>query len=333
MEVSKELREAIIEFIMLTTEKGIQTKTADLFKATDKMYTSANNQAESKLANLDFEETTSNFEEAAKGYLLISQVVRQLIKNPAFKEDEVLLETMTEMAVDWRNRAKQIFGYASSYYFDLAESFKEEGDYERSTECTNMGDFMEIQKESEWHFNSLDKKVRITRLQIEAEAYAEMGRKAGEGFLGLLSNIFKRKPKPSSPEQLPELEKTAQRNGEAYIPPTLQASEDLPLRPSELFDKIKIITKSKPSMQRENYYVWWIYLDAEQNIKNQIESVTYYLHSTFPDPVRTKRNRSENFKLKTTGCGEFRIKVDIHLKSGETLSKYHWLDLGRETAK
>lgn len=61
---------------------------------------------------------------------------------------------------------------------------------------------------------------------------------------------------------------------------------------------------------------------------SQVNSVTYTLHETFPDPVRHVTDRESGFKLKSKGWGEFQVKVEIYLENREKLTEYHWLELG-----
>ncbi|MEO0403710.1 MAG: pYEATS domain-containing protein [Bacteroidota bacterium] len=56
--------------------------------------------------------------------------------------------------------------------------------------------------------------------------------------------------------------------------------------------------------------------------------VEYRLHSTFRNPIQVKRDVETNFMLKSSGWGEFMIKIAVKLKNGETLEHGHWLKLG-----
>jgi transcription initiation factor IIF auxiliary subunit len=109
--------------------------------------------------------------------------------------------------------------------------------------------------------------------------------------------------------------------------PKAEKSE-LAAEPRVTPDRITTKNDFAPLRKRKGWYNWSVYLIADDDIKAQIESVTYTLHPTFPQPVRTVKDPSDGFRLRTSGWGEFQIKIDIHLKNGETISKYHWLNLG-----
>jgi tetratricopeptide (TPR) repeat protein len=87
---------------------------------------------------------------------------------------------------------------------------------------------------------------------------------------------------------------------------------------------------AKPDKDRPGWYDWEIFL-APPEALDKVDRVTYTLHETFFNPVRTMTNRHEDFRLKRRGWGEFRVKAEIHFKDGnreETVTKYHWLELG-----
>jgi hypothetical protein len=313
MKAINKLENEIIEFIVCT--KGLEEGKAtidDLFSATDKMYAIAEKRAKSMLEEGDFKE-------AAKGYLLISQALENSLKQPVFQRDSSLHEIVSEKVIMWRNRAKQIIGNARNYYLEQAEYYDERGEYAKSTTLVNIGKKIEVTMESDVFIKEFKQEVEKTLWPIEVKAYAELGRKTTAGLIGKLSRALKRKAEGPPIEQRPGIEKESDK-------PEYEPGE-LALKPDEIFEKITIKNNYRPR-DRKGWYDWWIYLSTDENIMKEIESVTYNLHPTFPNPVRTKKNRSEGFKLVTSGWGEFRIKVDIHLKNNITFSKYYWLDLG-----
>lgn len=58
----------------------------------------------------------------------------------------------------------------------------------------------------------------------------------------------------------------------------------------------------------DDYWDWsvWIESDDESEL-SKISSVTYHLHNTFPNPVRSIKNRRSKFRLNTAGWGTFTI--------------------------
>ena len=69
------------------------------------------------------------------------------------------------------------------------------------------------------------------------------------------------------------------------------------------------------------------WLEGADNELDEVDHVVYILHSTFPNPVRTIKDRKTKFKLETGGWGVFMIKVDVVKKNGEKLRLTHSLVL------
>lgn len=78
---------------------------------------------------------------------------------------------------------------------------------------------------------------------------------------------------------------------------------------------------------RAGWYDWTIFINEPPEKLAMIQSVTYVLHPTFPNPQRTVTNREERFQLKSRGWGSFRVKIIAKLGNGKSVIKYHWLDL------
>jgi transcription initiation factor IIF auxiliary subunit len=75
------------------------------------------------------------------------------------------------------------------------------------------------------------------------------------------------------------------------------------------------------------YYDWKVFVDADPDTLQRIDSVTYILDPTFPDPVRTVNDQSTKFALATKGWGEFEIRAQIRYKDGSSDSTSYRLDL------
>ena len=85
-------------------------------------------------------------------------------------------------------------------------------------------------------------------------------------------------------------------------------------------------------MQSEQYegddwWQWSLWLDAPGKDLNNVESVEYTLHPTFPSPVRKRTNRKENFKLETGGWGNFTVHALVKCKDGSSFPIRHDLSL------
>ena len=77
----------------------------------------------------------------------------------------------------------------------------------------------------------------------------------------------------------------------------------------------------------DDYWDWWVWIEGSEKHLDAIKSVTYTLHHTFPDPVRTKTNRKNKFKLKTAGWGVFTIYARINFKTATHIELEHELEL------
>jgi len=96
-----------------------------------------------------------------------------------------------------------------------------------------------------------------------------------------------------------------------------------------MFSKEYITAQSSTkSTTNENYYNWAIWIENGESDIADIESVIYLLHSTFKNRVHEFTDPSTNFKIESSGWGEFRVEITIKKKSGESLQLAHWLALG-----
>ncbi|MBI4471175.1 MAG: hypothetical protein HY646_00810 [Acidobacteria bacterium] len=77
------------------------------------------------------------------------------------------------------------------------------------------------------------------------------------------------------------------------------------------------------------WFDWEVFIDEDQSKLEQIDHVTYFLHPTFPDPVRTVRNPENRFALKSRGWGEFDVGVRIVYKDGRSEKLTYSLDLSK----
>jgi transcription initiation factor IIF auxiliary subunit len=87
----------------------------------------------------------------------------------------------------------------------------------------------------------------------------------------------------------------------------------------------------------DNWWKWSVWLDAPPAELDNVESVEWRLHPTFPDPIRRVSDRATNFRLDTAGWGVFPIHASVKLKGGTTLKlrhqlQWHFPDGGTNTA-
>ena len=82
-----------------------------------------------------------------------------------------------------------------------------------------------------------------------------------------------------------------------------------------------------------NWYDWEVFVDEEDEKINQIDHVIYFLHETFPEPVRTVADPQSRFALKSHGWGEFEVKARVIYKDGQFETINYRLDLSKDEQK
>lgn len=85
----------------------------------------------------------------------------------------------------------------------------------------------------------------------------------------------------------------------------------------------KIRTKNWSKEIELGWWEWGVYLIADDHVLDKIRCVVYSLHKTFPNPVRIRCNRKNNFELKTRGWGVFCIPIEILFKDGSIMQLNH----------
>jgi transcription initiation factor IIF auxiliary subunit len=79
--------------------------------------------------------------------------------------------------------------------------------------------------------------------------------------------------------------------------------------------------------QENDWWKWWVWLDGSDEALDQVDHVIYKLHSTFPDPVRTVKDRSSKFRLDSAGWGGFVIRAKVVHKNKQVTVLKHELEL------
>ncbi len=75
----------------------------------------------------------------------------------------------------------------------------------------------------------------------------------------------------------------------------------------------------------DQWWRWSLWIEGSPNDLDSIKSVTYTLHPTFPEPIRTVTDRASKFQLRCSGWGIFRIPVRVRLKDGKAIELSHQL--------
>jgi hypothetical protein len=72
---------------------------------------------------------------------------------------------------------------------------------------------------------------------------------------------------------------------------------------------------------------WSIWIDGPDVELDQVESVEWVLHPTFPEPIVRVKQRQSKFRLDSFSLGEFEINAHVTAKSGRRQHLKHWLRL------
>jgi hypothetical protein len=81
-----------------------------------------------------------------------------------------------------------------------------------------------------------------------------------------------------------------------------------------------------------DWWNWSVWLDGASDWLDRVVSVTYILHPTFRDPVRTVSDRASQFRLSSSGWGEFTIHAELQMRDGTVRKLKHALKLHRTAA-
>ena len=84
---------------------------------------------------------------------------------------------------------------------------------------------------------------------------------------------------------------------------------------------------------QENWYSWTVSIQGTDQELSQIKYVTYLLHESFPSSEIVGTDAKNNFARTLAGWGEFLLRAEAVMKSGEIKSAELWLDLGFEHTK
>jgi NTE family protein len=79
--------------------------------------------------------------------------------------------------------------------------------------------------------------------------------------------------------------------------------------------------------QGNEFWAWSVWISGPADQLDSVERVTYTLHASFPDPVRTVTDRSTGFRLETGGWGVFRLYATVHYRDGSSEDLEHDLEL------
>jgi transcription initiation factor IIF auxiliary subunit len=90
------------------------------------------------------------------------------------------------------------------------------------------------------------------------------------------------------------------------------------------FNQYSMWTKKK---NESDWYEWCVFVDEDAQTLKTISGVQYFLHPSFPDPERVKKNGLDRFALYSAGWGNFSIQIHIMLVGGSTIKTNYQLRL------
>ncbi len=89
---------------------------------------------------------------------------------------------------------------------------------------------------------------------------------------------------------------------------------------------LRVRLKSEASRLKEDWWSWKVWVEGRDEVLDQIQSVKYSLHPTFPNPIRVVEDRQSKFELSDRSWVEFAITAQVTTKTGETVSVEHWIE-------
>ena len=88
---------------------------------------------------------------------------------------------------------------------------------------------------------------------------------------------------------------------------------------------MNFIVAQNQKYEGDNWWKWSLWIEGSKEDLNRIESVTYLLHPTFPEPARTVTDRASKFQLRCSGWGVFLIPIKVRLRNGKSIQLLHQL--------
>lgn len=95
--------------------------------------------------------------------------------------------------------------------------------------------------------------------------------------------------------------------------------------------EIELDNTATPDEKEEGWYFWEVFLIASDSVLTQIQKVQYILDPSFRNPIRVIEDPIGGFRLKGKGWGEFDLKAQIFMKSGEMVLRAYRLKLRNES--
>ena len=240
-----------------------------------------------------------------------------------YERSERLSEEVLEAKPDLYGYSMRLVGVCSVYFQKKTE--------EAAKAALDLLEYYEAihgKKVFNWKFRGLKKTIEdkeiSSNVKFVLSSFIELVENPNDLFKNSLLEMLPEKIQSSKSTTIPLLPEKIRAPLEGIWSHVFPSKKDLkPKTAKEIFVK----NTSTPDPKQPGSYYWEIFLMPKDAL-SQVDSVTYTLHETFPDPVRPVTDRESGFKLRSKGWGEFQVKVEIYLENREKLTKYHWLELG-----
>jgi hypothetical protein len=90
---------------------------------------------------------------------------------------------------------------------------------------------------------------------------------------------------------------------------------------------VKFEVKQEATYESKDWWKWAVWIEGQSKDLKRIASVTYTLHPTFAEPIRTSKELKTKFKIQDHAWGEFQINICLQLSGGKSITTGHWLVL------
>jgi transcription initiation factor IIF auxiliary subunit len=79
--------------------------------------------------------------------------------------------------------------------------------------------------------------------------------------------------------------------------------------------------------QGDHWWKWSVWIEASDDDLDGVDHVVYILHPSFPNPIRTVKDRASKFRLEMAGWGVFDVHAKVVSKNGQATKLTHPLTL------
>ncbi len=301
VKISEDLKNLIVKFMVMCGSEWNDGKTSEFYALLDEIYERARVDVEGHLKN-------EGYLEAAKVYLLVSIVLKE---NSVNVDGGEVMQILLETSISLEDQAKKVLKSAVGKRYKEAYEFSQNRQYIESTDVMNSARSLEFELQDK--LNSARNDARRYQLYLFSLADSQVRLNRVKSKLVQFFRDWAPKREPA-----------------AKAEPVGAEGKEVEVSTEQVSPEKIAVRNTYERSREEGWFDWSVYIDADEATLKKIKSVTYTLHPTFPEPVRTVTNQAEHFKLSTSGWGEFQIRADILLDNDKTVTKFYWLDLGQE---